>query len=211
MQPLAGITNPSTTLHVIGQATVSGNVVLGGDLDVTGNAALNVIGQVTGDLTGNVLAVSGVSTFKRLDLDTSSYYEFGELSAAGVGIGTTMGNFKLVVNDDADKKFFITDSGNVGVKTDSIGGNALFVNGDASVLEAVGVGTNVPTAAVDFSLAGQNLTGLKANRMFMVPPKVTNAQRGNLTGLQSGAMIYNTNLNKLQVYNGSAWETITSS
>jgi len=47
--------------------------------------------------------------------------------------------------------------------------------------------------------------------MFMVPPKVTNAQRGNLTGLVSGAMIYNTNLNKLQVYNGSAWETITSS
>ena len=24
-------------------------------------------------------------------------------------------------------------------------------------------------------------------------------------------MIYNTNLNKLQVYNGSAWETVTSS
>ena len=45
----------------------------------------------------------------------------------------------------------------------------------------------------------------------MVPPKVTNAQRGNLAGLVSGAMIYNTNLNKLQVYNGSAWETITSS
>ena len=66
-----GITTPSTTLHVIGQATVSGNVVLGGDLDVTGNAALNVIGQVTGDLTGNVNATTGVSTFKRLDLDLS--------------------------------------------------------------------------------------------------------------------------------------------
>ena len=206
-----GITTPSTTLHVIGQATVSGNVVLGGDLDVTGNAALNVIGQVTGDLTGNVNATSGVSTFKRLDLDTTSYYEFGELSAAGVGIGTTMGNFKLVVNDDADKKFFITDSGNVGVKTDSIGGNALFVSGDIVSLEALGVGTTLATSVVDFSNAGQNLTGIKANKMFMIPPKVTNTQRGNLTGLVSGAMIYNTNLNKLQVYNGSAWETVTSS
>ena len=206
-----GITTPSSALHVLGAATISGNVILGGDLDVTGNAALNVVGRVTGHLTGNVNATTGVSTFKRLDLDTSSYYEFGELSAAGVGIGTTMGNFKLVVNGDADKKFSITDSGNVGIKTDNIGGNALFVNGDASVLEAVGVGTNVPTAAVDFSLAGQALTGIKANRMFMLPPKVTNAQRGNLTGLQSGAMIYNINLNKLQVYNGTAWETITSS
>ena len=45
----------------------------------------------------------------------------------------------------------------------------------------------------------------------MIPPKVTNTQRGNLAGLVSGAMIYNTNLNKLQVYNGSAWETVTSS
>jgi len=206
-----GITNPSTTLHVIGQATVSGNVILGGDLDVSGNAALNVIGQVTGDLTGNVNATTGVSTFKRLDLDTTSYYEFGELSAAGVGIGTTMGNFKLVVNDDADKKFFITDSGNVGVKTDSIGGNALFVSGDIVSLEALGVGTTLATSVVDFSNAGQNLTGIKANKMFMIPPKVTNTQRGNLTGLVSGAMIYNTNLNKLQVYNGSAWETVSSS
>ena len=206
-----GITDPSSSLHVIGQATISGNVVLGGDLDVTGNAALNVIGQVTGDLTGNVNATTGVSTFKRLDLDTTSYYEFGELSAAGVGIGTTMGTYQLAVNDDADKKFFITDSGNVGIRTDDNFGNELYVSGDVVLREALGVGTTLPTSVVDFSNAGQGLTGAKQNRMFMVPPKVTNAQRGNLTGLVSGAMIYNTNLNKLQVYNGSAWETITSS
>ena len=122
-----------------------------------------------------------------------------------------MGSFKLAVNDDADKKFFITDSGNVGIKTDGPNGNALFVNGAIAALDPIGIGTNEPRAAVDFADAGQATTGLAANRMFMVPPKVTNAQRGNLTGLVSGAMIYNTNLNKLQVYNGSAWETITSS
>jgi hypothetical protein len=206
-----GITTPVTPLHVLGAATISGNVVLGGNLDVTGNAALNVVGRVTGDLIGNVFANSGVSTFKRLDLDTSSYYEFGELSASSVGIGTTMGSFKFVVNADADKKFSITDSGNVGIKTDNLNGNSLFVNGALVALDPIGIGTNVPRSAVDFADAGQATTGLAANRMFMVPPKVTNAQRGSLAGLVSGAMIYNTNLNKLQVYNGSAWETITSS
>ena len=206
-----GITTPSTPLHVLGAATISGNVILGGDLDVTGNANMQVVGNVVGNLFGNVNATTGVSTFKRLDLDTTSYYEFGELSAAGVGIGTTMGFYQLAVNDDADKKFTISDSGNVGIKTTFVNGNALLVSGDTCILETVGVGTNVPTAAVDFSLAGQALGGAAINRMFMIPPKVTNAQRGNLTGLQSGAMIYNTNLNKLQVYNGSAWETITSS
>ena len=122
-----------------------------------------------------------------------------------------MGTYQLAVNDDADKKFFITDSGNVGIRTDDNFGNELYVSGDVVLREALGVGTTLPTSVVDFSNAGQGLTGAKQNRMFMVPPKVTNAQRGNLTGLVSGAMIYNTNLNKLQVYNGSAWETITSS
>jgi len=197
-----GITNPSTTLHVLGQATVSGNVILGGDLDVSGNAALNVIGQVTGDLTGNVNATTGVSTFKRLDLDTTSYYEFGELSAAGVGIGTTMGNFKLVVNPDADKRFTISDSGNVGIKTDNVFGNALFVSGGV-VGSAVAIGTTQAASAVDFKDAGQGLSGVNANRMYMLPPQVNTAQRAALQGVVSGAVIYYTNNNKLQVYVGS--------
>ena len=196
-----GITTPSTPLHVLGSATISGNVNLGGDL--TGDVVGNVTGNLTGTLTGNVNAVSGVSTFKRLDLDESFYYEFGELSAAGVGIGTTMGSAKLAVNNDANKKFTITDSGNVGIKTDNLNGNALFVNGAVAALDPIGIGTNEPRAAVDFADAGQATTGLAANRMFMVPPKVDTSQRAALQGVVSGAVIYNISLSKLQVYVGS--------
>ena len=129
---------------------------MGGDLDVTGNAALNVIGQVTGDLTGNVNATTGVSTFKRLDLDTTSYYEFGELSASGVGIGTTMGNFKLVVNQDADKRLTVSDSGNVGIKTDETFGNGLYVSGSIVSNKSIAIGSTQATSAVDFKNAGQD-------------------------------------------------------
>ena len=198
-----GITDPSSALHVIGQATISGNVVLGGDLDVTGNAALNVIGQVTGDLTGNVNATTGVSTFKRLDLDITSYYEFGELSAAGVGIGTTMGNFNLVVTPDADKRFTISDSGNVGVKTDETFGNGLYVSGSVVSNTSIAIGSTQPSSAVDFKNAGQGGVGVSANRMYMLPPQVNTSQRAALQGVVSGAVIYNTSLNKLQVYVGS--------
>ena len=45
----------------------------------------------------------------------------------------------------------------------------------------------------------------------MVPPKVDTTARNNLTNLVAGAMIYNTSLDKLQVYTGSSWETVTSS
>jgi len=198
-----GITTPDSALHVIGQAKISGNVVLGGDLDVTGNAALNVIGQVTGDLTGNVNATTGVSTFKRLDLDTTSYYEFGELSASGVGIGTTMGNFKLVVNQDADKRLTVSDSGNVGIKTDETFGNGLYVNGSVVSNTSIAIGSTQPTSAVDFKNAGQGGVGGNANRMYMLPPQVNTSQRAALQGVVSGAVIYNTSLNKLQVYVGS--------
>ena len=39
----------------------------------------------------------------------------------------------------------------------------------------------------------------------MVPPKVTTAQRGNFVGVVAGALIYNTSVNRLEVYQGSAW------
>ena len=48
-------------------------------------------------------------------------------------------------------------------------------------------------------------------KRFMILPKVTTTERNNLIGLESGAFIYNETLNKLQIYNGSAWETVTSS
>ena len=59
--------------------------------------------------------------------------------------------------------------------------------------------------APDFSSVGS------VTARFMVIPKVTTTERNNLQSLVSGAFIYNTSLNKLQVYNGSAWETVTSS
>ena len=114
-----------------------------------------------------------------------------------------MGSAKLAVNNDANKKFTITDSGNVGIKTDNLNGNALFVNGAVAALDPIGIGTNEPRAAVDFADAGQATTGLAANRMFMVPPKVDTSQRAALQGVVSGAVIYNISLSKLQVYVGS--------
>ena len=42
--------------------------------------------------------------------------------------------------------------------------------------------------------------------MYMYPPKVTTAERGNLVGVTAGAMVYNTSVNRLQVYNGSTWK-----
>ena len=64
----------------------------------------------------------------------------------------------------------------------------------------MGVGATILGSAVDFASAGPS-----AVNRFMIPPKITTTQRGNLTGVVSGAIIYNTSTNKLQVFNGSTW------
>ena len=45
-----------------------------------------------------------------------------------------------------------------------------------------------------------------ATDRFMFPPQVTDTQRGNLSGVLAGAMIYNTSVNRLQVFNGTVWK-----
>ena len=67
-------------------------------------------------------------------------------------------------------------------------------------VSAIGGGATTLSSAVDFASAGPSATS-----RFMIPPKITTTQRGNLTGVVSGAIIYNTSTNKLQVFNGSTW------
>ena len=42
------------------------------------------------------------------------------------------------------------------------------------------------------------------------PPVVTTSQRNSISGMTKGAMVFNSSTNKLNVYNGSAWESVTS-
>ncbi len=44
-----------------------------------------------------------------------------------------------------------------------------------------------------------------------LPPRMTTAQKNAISSPATGLMVYDTTLNKLCVYTGSAWETITSS
>ena len=77
---------------------------------------------------------------------------------------------------------------------------------DGGILgKILGIGTAQPAAVVDFSQAGQQLSGsYGTSRVFMLPPKVDSTQKGNLIPV-SGAFIFNTSVNKLEFYDGSSW------
>ena len=173
-----GITNPSETLTVAGVCTVTSNSFVGGNFNVSGNTVLggnvtisgslgisaisaDVTGNVTGNLTGNVNATSGISSFRK------------------IGINTT-------------------------VPTESVDLDCLQAN---ATFKRVGIGSTQPDGVLDVS------GGLsQASKRFIMLPKVS---AGSTAVIQAdspegGGLIYNTTLRKLQFFNGTNWETVTS-
>ncbi len=67
----------------------------------------------------------------------------------------------------------------------------------------VGIGTASPDAAA--------LLEVTSTTKGFLPPRMTEVQRDAISSPPAGLMIYNTTTNKLNFYNGTAWEAVTSS
>ena len=90
-----------------------------------------------------------------------------------------------------------------------------FVDGTVLSLQdtaILGVGTVAPRCAVDFSDACYEEIGA-STISYMIPPKATTTERDAFTDfdggpVEVGAFIYNTTVNKLQVWDGSNWNNL---
>jgi hypothetical protein len=208
-----GVTNPTETFEVVGTSTVTDESYFGSNVEILGNLKLygnletssitaDLTGNVTGNLTGNVNTLVGISTFNELTV-------FGKtLLESSVGIRTSNPNdYPLEINSNSESRFFVASNGNVGVRTDVITDGINFdAKSSACIFGAIGVGTTALRSVVDFADAGQELTGVFANRMYMYPPRVTTTQRNNLTGMLDGALVYNITLHRLEYYDASVPE-----
>ena len=217
-----GVTTPTVPLQVVGNSNISGNAVFGGDINCTGTIFSGLTGNVTGDLNGdlfgNVTASSGTSTVDQLIVTGIGTFEnFVSNTSIYVGGNYTNDGMKFQVNTNDSQKFKVSANGRVAIGTDSFSSNKFIVSGDTSstaggvaLTHSLVVGKTTRDCAVDFSAAGKNLTGAGANKMFMLPPKVNDAEQTAITnaGVVSGAVIYNTTDNKLRVYNGTAWRDL---
>ena len=221
-----GVTIPVNTLHVVGTSTVTSNAFIGNDLTIKGNTT--IAGDITvdgsydlvdSDLSGlNLNVTTGHSLVKNLDINNGLKVIGLTTITGNVSIGasltvgedngnTTFENRKFGLNVDRNNKVAIGTDRPFGSSTV----NDLDVRHGSAIFAGVGVGKTQATAAVDFANAGRNhndvvLTTAQQNRMYMYPPKVTTTERGNLAGVTAGAMVYNTSVNRLQVYNGSTWK-----
>ena len=202
-----GITQPINDLHVVGISTITNNSFVGNDLSVAGDVTVvggltvgsfsisTLSADVTGNLTGNVNAASGLSTFTKAKLTSS------------LGIGTDAPSTGIALNSETNR-VFVTAGGYIGIKTTSDffeGVNALNTR---TIVGSVGAGTTQLKSVVDF--ADACTVGIVTTNRFMLPPKITNTQRGQIAAPVAGALIYNTDTNKLNLYTGSSWVGIAT-
>ena len=195
-----GVTVPVNTLHVVGTSTVTSKAYFGNDVNVAGDittlqgltAATLTVSSLSATLNGNVYAASGVSTFSNL-----------KVTGTGVGIGTTNPAAGGIAINSGTSSVFINGDGNIGIKTTVTYFEGIEALQNNVIIGGVGIGTTTPASVADFGSAGT--VGVVTTNRFIIPPKLTNTQRGQIAAPVAGALIYNTNANRLQFYTGSEW------
>ena len=176
-------------------------------------------GLVDSDITGlNVSATTKHSRVKNLDIDANLKVAGITTISGFVAVGNT---FSAGINNTHPTRGFginIDLNNAVAIGTDApfndVGLLALDVRHGKASFAGVGVGTTALLAAIDFRYAGRNHADVvnaaeDANRMYMYPPVVDTNERGNLVGMQQGAMVYDSDLDTLCFYNGSEWRKVT--
>jgi len=203
-----GNTQPTKELDVTGAGNFSGDVTVGNNLTVggalLGNVQGTLTGNVSGTLQGNSNTTVGISTLNNLTI--AGIVTASQASITSIGIGTNPDDTKpLRINDAVDERIFVSTTGAIGIKTTEVLPGVVINALTSNVsLGGVGIGVTQFTAAVDLQSAGATV-----NR-FVIMPKMNNSGRGSLQNVVSGAVIYNTETNTLQVYNGSAWRNVTT-
>jgi len=204
-----GKTQPSTELDVEGAGAFSGNLSVGNNLTVAGTLIGNVQGQLTGNvqgtLAGNTNATVGVSTLNNITVAGVLTATTG-IQATALGVSVAPDSDRVFrVNGSVIDRLFVSSTGGVGIKTST---DLPFVTINASQanasIAAVGIGVTVLKSAVDLSTAGVTTS------RHVIMPKMNNSGRNALQNVTAGSVIYNTQVNNLQFYNGSEWRNVSS-
>ena len=218
------ITNPAHQLHVVGTSTVTGNAFIGGNLSVGGtiSGALSLGNIIEGT---NVLTTSGITTLNQLNVTTQIGFssaspavdiDFQQAVASfgSIGIGTTnpVAKLKIIGGALLDDVGFNTSS----IKTDPgyNCGNIQFYNQRFGMYSSDMIFDSARDSQIGFGTVGDNFAGMIDMRLggenhvspWLYLPQMTTARRNtatgnsNLTGISTGAVIYNTTVNRVEIF-----------
>jgi hypothetical protein len=166
----------------------TGNSTIGGTLTVSGLSELSTLNATGATTLGSTLKTTGNSTIGGT-LTVSGLSELSTLNATGA---TTLGSTLTVSG--------LTNINNT--TTASSGTGSLVINGvvyiDKNLLinESLAIGDNLDSSAI---------VDISSTTKGFVPPRMTTLQRNSISTPVNGLTIYNTDLNNLNVYNGTFW------
>jgi hypothetical protein len=159
--------------------------------------------SLTGNGTTTTFALNGATSVNpnnyRVDIDGVLQEPINDYNIVGSNIVFTStpptGSKVTVVSNNLVRAFDVVPSdGSVTPQKLSAGGL------NWNTLGQTGIGTSTPNAAAVLDLTS-------TTRGFL-PPRVSQAQRDAITSPPAGLIIYNNQTNKLNFYNGTAWEQI---
>ncbi|MBA87507.1 MAG: hypothetical protein CMB29_05540 [Euryarchaeota archaeon] len=229
-----GKTDPTDRLHVQGNARITGVTTFTGNVTMS-NLTVPIlnIADVSANLIGNVNS-AGISTFRLMHISgTGNGIGVGGTASGNfINAGNTPLNTTFVGSGTTNTSRIFSREGALGVGTDrftNVGGGSvpsLEVRGATMIhggFFKVG-GKSSPVTAqnarslVDFSdtINTHDATTSFAPLAYMVVPRGTTAQRNalrdgtnNSATLMTGSMFYDTDLNKLCVYDNGGWKGVT--
>ena len=229
-----GKTDPTDRLHVQGNARITGVTTFTGNVTMS-NLTVPIlnIADVSANLIGNVNS-AGISTFRLMHISgTGNGIGVGGTASGNfINAGNTPLNTTFVGSGTTNTNRIFSREGALGVGTDrftNVGGGSvpsLEVRGATMIhggFFKVG-GKSSPVTAqnarslVDFSdtINTHDATTSFAPLAYMVVPRGTTAQRNalrdgtnNSATLMTGSMFYDTDLNKLCVYDNGGWKGVT--
>jgi hypothetical protein len=212
----------TTSLAAGSSITSSTNTQLKSNPDGTfavGSAIANQVGNYTGakfivfGATGNTAINQTTDAGFRLDVNGT-----GRVSGAfstdnitvGQGAGTT---YKTIFTSVGGNPAIIQSIATIG--SGSAANNVMQFRcfdgfNPTGQLTISGDGTNVFEQSNTPTRFSSAMVAINSTTKGFLPPRLTTTQKNAISSPATGLVVYDTTLNKLSVYTGAAWETVTS-
>ena len=174
------------TQSISGTVTTNNKVTIGSLSAVTNPKLLITASTATGTDDNSPLVIKGSGINRGASINLRTTGGSGELYNGWITGRVSSG---IQVNST-----FAVSNGTSGPQT----GTVIF----SVTTDSVGVGITTPNSKAMLDVTS-------TTRGFL-PPRMTTVQRDAITSVPAGLMVYNTTTNKLNFYNGSAWEAVTS-
>jgi hypothetical protein len=116
-------------------------------------------------------------------------------------------SYKTILANDC--VFYNAVSGDISILNDFSTGKIKLATGGVSTAQATLFTTGNFAIGTTTDVASSILTVESTTRGFL-PPRMTTTQKNAIASPATGLVVYDTTLNKLSVFTGLVWETVTS-